>query len=39
MYIWNEVLAEDTTLLKGTKKSQIIRSKYKETTLEDEEKQ
>ena len=33
--LWNKVLEEDTTLLEGTKRSQIVGPKYKKASLGD----
>jgi len=37
--LWDEVLAEDATLLEGTGGSQIIGIKYREITLGNEKEQ
>ena len=34
--LWDEVIVEDTTLLKGAEESQVAESKYKEVPLEDD---
>ena len=34
--LWNEVIAEDATLLEGSEGSQVAGSKYKEVTSRDE---
>jgi len=33
--LWDKILEEDTTLLEGAKRSQIVGPKYKKTSLED----
>ena len=35
--LWDEVIVEDATLLKGTVRSQVAGSKYKEVTSRDKE--
>ena len=34
--LWDEVIVENTTLLKGAEESQVAESKYKEVPLEDD---
>ena len=36
-WLWDKVIVEDTTLLKGSERSQVAESKYKEVASRDKE--